>query len=239
MSESEAVGEQDETLRMPADMDKTFVFVDLETMGFKIDAPIVEIGMVLTDHSLEIFDEWSMVVPYSEAEWLARCEGSALKMHYDTGLKDASVLSHESWSVQAARSFRQLGSIEHRLAQLDAFALNRLITWGLRPKWTMFAGNSLYMDRMWMRQQLPRTDEYAYHRQIDVSSVRELAEKWHAPDLSKWWRKQEAPGTHHRALDDAKFAVQELKLYRDQVFAGATIGQHIAPPPRQAEEAPQ
>lgn len=232
------MSEQDEAVRRPADMDKTFVFVDLETMGFKIDDPIVEIGMVLTDHSLEIFDEWSMVVPYSHMEWIDNCEGPALKMHQDTGLLEESILAHETSATNLKRAFKLMGSIEERLARLDAFALNRLVSWGLRPKWTMFAGNSLYMDRMWMRQQLPRTDGYAYHRQIDVSSVRELAEKWHAPELSKWWRKQEAPGTHHRALDDAKFAVRELKLYRDQVFAGATIGQHIAPP-RQAEEPSQ
>lgn len=224
------MSEQGDEKKMPEDMDKTFVFIDLETMGFAIDAPIVEVGMVLTDHALEIFDEWSMVVPYSHLEWIDHCDGPALKMHQDTGLMEESVLAHETAATSLQRSFKVLGSIEERLARLDAFALNRLVSWGLRPKWTMFAGNSLYMDRTWMRRHMPRTDEYAYHRQIDVSSVRELAEKWHAPGLSKWWKTQDSPGTHHRALDDAKFAVQELKLYREQVFAGATIGQHIAPP---------
>lgn len=221
---------------MPVDMDKAFVFIDLETMGFAIDAPIVEVGMVLTDHELKIYDEWSRVVPYSYLEWIDRCDGAALKMHQDSGLIEDSIVAHERSEEDRHRSLVSIFSIEGRLARLDAFTLDRLVSWGLRPKTATFVGNSLHMDRTWMRRQMPRTDEYAHYRQVDVSSIRVLAERWHAPELSKWWRTQDSPGTHHRALDDAKFAVQELKLYRDQIFAGATIAQHIAPPQPTPEE---
>jgi oligoribonuclease len=204
--------------------DPTFVFVDMETMGLRLDAPIVEVAMVLVDGDLEIYDEWSTVAPFSELEWISQCEGTALKLHSDTGLMAESIARF----ARAVAGSAEIPTLAQRMAILDALMLQRLVTWGLGPRQTCFVGNSLHMDRAWMRRSMPRTDEYAHYRQIDVSTIRGLAERWFVPDLSKWWRTQGAPGTHHRALDDAKFALQELRLYREHVFGGVTLGQHVA-----------
>lgn len=76
------------------------------------------------------------------------------------------------------------------------------------------AGNSVYMDRMFLREYMPRIDQHLHYRIIDVSSVKELCKRWNKSVFSK------APPKRlvHRGLDDIKESLQELKYYKQFMF---------------------
>lgn len=76
------------------------------------------------------------------------------------------------------------------------------------------AGNSVYMDRMFMEMYMPRLNKYLHYRIIDVSTVKELCKRWNPKTFSA------APPKRlvHRGLDDIKESVQELKYYQQFMF---------------------
>lgn len=76
------------------------------------------------------------------------------------------------------------------------------------------AGNSVYMDRLFLRKFMPTLDEYLHYRIIDVSTVKELCNRWN-PDLVKEQPKKQYT---HRALLDIKESVEELKFYKEKFF---------------------
>ena len=75
-------------------------------------------------------------------------------------------------------------------------------------------GNSIGTDRRCLASYLPQIEDYLHYRSVDVSSLKELVRRWH-PDVltQRGWK----AGTH-RALDDIRESVSELKLYRELVF---------------------
>lgn len=76
------------------------------------------------------------------------------------------------------------------------------------------AGNSIYMDRMFIREYFPRLDQYLHYRIIDVSTVKELCKRW------DWNTLVGAPKKKilHRGLDDIKESLNELKYYKQFMF---------------------
>lgn len=76
------------------------------------------------------------------------------------------------------------------------------------------AGNSVYMDRIFLREYMPRLNEYLHYRIIDVSTVKELCKRWNKSIFSKVPPKQLV----HRGLDDIKESIEELKYYKQFMF---------------------
>lgn len=76
------------------------------------------------------------------------------------------------------------------------------------------AGNTIYMDRLFLREQMPKIDEYLHYRVIDVSSIKELCKRWN-PQMHA---NKPAKKLVHRALDDIQETVEELKYYRQFMF---------------------
>lgn len=76
------------------------------------------------------------------------------------------------------------------------------------------AGNSVYMDRLFLRKFMPTLDGFLHYRIIDVSTVKELCKRWN-PNLSK---EQPEKQYTHRALLDIKESVEELKFYKEKFF---------------------
>lgn len=76
------------------------------------------------------------------------------------------------------------------------------------------AGNSVYMDRLFIKKFMPKVDDYLHYRIIDVSTIKELCRRWN----NKVYSQAPKKGFAHRALDDIKESVQELKHYRDNFF---------------------
>ena len=75
-------------------------------------------------------------------------------------------------------------------------------------------GNSIGTDRRFLAAYLPEIENYLHYRSVDVSTIKELARRW-APDVVDGAPRKE---TTHRALDDIRESVAELRWYRDNLF---------------------
>ncbi len=75
-------------------------------------------------------------------------------------------------------------------------------------------GNSIGMDRRFLVAYLPEIEEFLHYRSVDVSTIKELARRWYAKDVSRYHKKSSA----HRAMDDIKESVAELRYWRESVF---------------------
>lgn len=82
------------------------------------------------------------------------------------------------------------------------------------PRLSPLAGNSIYMDRMFLRKYFPRVDEYLHYRIIDVSTVKELCGRWNKKVYTTAPKKE----LKHRALEDIKESINELKHYKENFF---------------------
>ena len=77
------------------------------------------------------------------------------------------------------------------------------------------AGNTIYMDRMFLRKYFPNVNEYLHYRIIDVSTIKELCGRWNKKVYDNAPKKE----MKHRALSDIKESIKELKYYKDNFFA--------------------
>ena len=74
-------------------------------------------------------------------------------------------------------------------------------------------GNSIWTDRMFLALQMPSINEFLHHRVVDVSSIKELVSRWR-PELRDTFKKRNT----HRALDDIRESIEELRHYREHFF---------------------
>ena len=74
------------------------------------------------------------------------------------------------------------------------------------------AGNSVHIDRMFLNKEMKLFTNHLHYRIIDVSSLKELGERWY-PDVCRFNKKYP-----HRALDDIRESIEELKFYRSKMF---------------------
>ncbi len=75
-------------------------------------------------------------------------------------------------------------------------------------------GNSIGTDRRFLALHTPEIEEYLHYRSVDVSTIKELAKRWMPETLAKAPTKT---GTH-RALDDIRESIEELRFYRETMF---------------------
>lgn len=76
------------------------------------------------------------------------------------------------------------------------------------------AGNTIYMDRLFLRKYMPRIDDHLHYRIIDVSTIKELCKRWNSSIFSKAPKKKLV----HRGLDDIRESIQELSYYKPFMF---------------------
>lgn len=76
------------------------------------------------------------------------------------------------------------------------------------------AGNSIYMDRIFIAKQFPKFHSHFHYRNIDVSTIKELVRRWFPDEYSQTPKKKFS----HRVLDDILDSIAELKYYRSAVF---------------------
>ena len=177
------------------------VWMDLEMTGLDpARHAIVEIATLITDDDLQIVAEGPDVVVHQATDVLDGMDDVVRKMHTKSGLLGAI----ESSTISLA---------DAGLATLD-FIKQHVPEPGAVP----LAGNSIGMDRRFLVAQLPEIERYLHYRSVDVSTVKELCRRWYPDVLAK--APQKAGG--HRALDDIRESVEELRYYRSTVFRPAT-----------------
>ena len=171
--------------------------MDLEMTGLDpTHNVVIEIATLLTDDDLEIVAEGpDLVVAASPAD-LERMDDVVRKMHTDSGLLAAV--------QESTLSLEEAGK-----ATLD-FLRKHLPESGRVP----LCGNSIGVDRRFLSVQLPELDIFFHYRSIDVSTIKELCKRWY-PAL--YGRAPKKAGSH-RALDDIRESVGELRYYRENFF---------------------
>lgn len=157
---------------------------------------ILEIATVVTDDRLEIVAEGPDLVIHATDEQLAEMADIVTEMHARSGLTDA---------VRAST----LSVADAQAATLD-FLRQHLGEAGSTP----LCGNSIGTDRRFLQEYMPELEAFFHYRNVDVSTVKELARRWRPEVLAALPDK----ASSHRALDDIKESIAELVHYRDTLF---------------------
>ena len=180
----------------PAD-DNRLVWIDLEMTGLEPHTDvIVEIACLVTDDQLEILDDGIDVVVNQPAEALERMDDFVRTMHTKSGLLD---------EIRAS-------TVDLETAGNDVLAYIRrhVPAAGTTP----LCGNSIGTDRRFLAEHLRGIDDYLHYRSIDVSSLKELCRRWYPAA----YKNKPAKTEQHRALDDIRESVAELRYYREAIL---------------------
>ena len=174
--------------------DPPLVWIDLEMSGLDPDRHVIlEIATIVTDGELNVIAEGPDLVIHAEEAALAAMDAWCTEHHGASGLSAAVRASTVSLAAAEAQTLAFLR------AHCEA---------GRSP----LCGNSIGHDRRFLARHMPALAEFFHYRSVDVSSVKELVRRWY-PAL-KAPAKQES----HRALDDIRESIAELRFYREQVF---------------------
>lgn len=174
-------------------------WVDLEMTSIRdvlVDR-ITEIAVVLTDKDLNVVAEGPEIVIHADPALFRDIPEHTRAVHDASGI-EAAVAASTTTMAEAEE-------------QVLAFLKEHCVE-GTAP----LCGNSIHMDRHFLRMQMRSVNDYLFYRCIDVSSIKELARRW-APELYEEAekRKGEKP---HRAKGDILNSIAELKFYRDNFF---------------------
>lgn len=170
--------------------------MDLEMTGLDpTDHVIVEIATVVTDDDLTVVAEGPDLVVHATDDELSRMDDIVVRMHTGSGLLTAIKESTVS------------------LADAGAATLE-FVSQHVQPGQTPLCGNSIAMDRRFLRTYLPEIEAHFHYRSIDVSTVKELCRRWR-PDI---YSGRPHKLTAHRALDDIKESIRELAYYKEHFF---------------------
>ncbi len=172
------------------------VWIDLEMTGLDpARERIIEIATIVTDSQLEIIAEGpELVIHQSDARLDAMDEWNT-KQHGKSGL-----------TARVRESDITERDAEKRTLEFVAEHCDR----GTAP----LAGNSVHHDRRFLCRYMPKLVDWLHYRIVDVSSVKELTKRWYPDVLDKLPEKPDS----HRALDDIRASIEELRFYREQVF---------------------
>ena len=168
------------------------VWVDMEMTGLEPDRDhVIEIAVVVTNAKLEVVAEGPVIAVHQPDSVLDAMDEWNKNTHGRSGLIDRVRAS----TIDEAEATRTL------LAFLDP----------LVPKRTSpMCGNSICQDRRFMARWMPELEAWFHYRNLDVSTLKELARRWH-PTMAAGLKKAGA----HTALADIRESIEELRFYRD------------------------
>ncbi len=175
--------------------DSNLIWIDLEMTGLSPENDvIIEIATIVTDSQLNILAEGPVYAISQPNARLDAMDEWNTRQHGQSGLTE------------------RVRSSQVTLAQAEQDTIAFLSQWVDAGKSPM-AGNSICQDRRFLAKGMPALEAYFHYRNLDVSSVKELARRW-APEVLEGVVKSGA----HLALDDIKESIAELRHYRETFF---------------------
>ncbi len=172
--------------------ENNLIWIDLEMTGLEPQQDqIIEIATVVTDSNLAILAQGPVIAIHQTDSILNAMDAWNTQHHGDSGLTERVRQSQNS----AADAERETLTF-----------LQQYVPAGKSP----MCGNSICQDRRFMARLMPALEAYFHYRNLDVSTLKELARRW-KPGISKGFFKKGA----HLALEDILESIEELKYYRD------------------------
>lgn len=174
---------------------QNLIWIDLEMTGLDTDQDrIIEIATIVTDEHLNILAEGPVLAIHQPDIVLNAMDEWNTRQHGQSGL------------VQRVR--RSTLTAQDAEQQTLAF----LKKW-VDAKKSPMCGNSICQDRRFMHRLMPDLEQFFHYRNLDVSSVKELARRWR-PEIMAGLKKDAS----HLAMDDVRDSIRELKYYREYFF---------------------
>lgn len=178
-------------------MDKTLnlVWIDLEMTGLLPEQDyVIEIATLVTDLNLNVLAEGPVLAIKQSDDVLAAMDDWNQKYHGQSGLIERVRQSNVDEAEAQRRTLEFLHSwVEERTSPM--------------------CGNSICQDRRFLARFMPELERFFHYRNLDVSSVKEIARRW-KPEILTGLSKQ----SKHIALDDIKDSIEELAYYRQHFF---------------------
>lgn len=172
------------------------IWIDLEMTGLDTNRDsILEIATIVTDSNLNILAQGPELAIAHSLSTLEAMDDWNRKQHAKSGL----------WNRVLEQGVG--------LADAELQTLSFLAQW-VAPNASPMCGNSICQDRRFLHRQMPGLEQYFHYRNLDVSTLKELARRW-APQVLAGFRKESA----HTALSDVRDSIQELQYYRQHLAA--------------------
>ncbi len=171
---------------------QNLIWIDLEMTGLDPDRDvIIEMATIVTDSDLNTLAEGPVIAIHQPEEILAGMDEWNTRQHGQSGLTQRVRESTVS------------------MAEAEAQTLAFLEQW-VPKRSSPICGNSICQDRRFLYRHMPRLEGYFHYRNLDVSTLKELAARW-APQVRESFKK----GNTHLALDDIRESIAELRYYRE------------------------
>jgi oligoribonuclease len=171
--------------------------MDLEMTGLEPQRHvIVEIATLLTDDQLNVIAEGPDLVIHASFEQLAEMGPFVTEMHTTSGLLAEIIASKVT------------------VAQAETKSLEFLKAHIAEPRSVPLCGNSIGTDRRFLQEYMPELESFLHYRNVDVSTIKELARRWQPDVVAALPDKASA----HRANEDIRESISELMHYRATLF---------------------
>jgi len=168
------------------------VWIDMEMSGLNPDTDsVLEVALVVTDKDLNLVEEGPVLVLHQPDAVLDAMDNWNKGTHGKSGLID---------KVKAST----LTAADVQLQLIEFMKLH------VPARTSPMCGNSICQDRRFMARHLPDLEAYFHYRNLDVSTLKELARRWR-PELKDGFKKANS----HTALADIQESIEELKYYRE------------------------
>jgi oligoribonuclease len=172
------------------------VWIDCEMTGLDLEVDeLVEIAVIITDYDLNPVDAGLSIVIKPDASALENMGEFVRAMHTESGL-----IEEIPTGVSVAEAEYEV--LEYILKHVP------------EEQKAPLAGNSIGTDRSFLAKYMPRLDGHLHYRNVDVSSIKELAKRWYP----RAYFNAPAKNGGHRALADILESIRELHYYRRAIF---------------------
>lgn len=156
---------------------------------------ILEIAVLITNGNLELVDGGIQYTIKTEKNVLDGMDEWCTNQHGQSGLTKACLESKDTREYVTSEIFKYIKK------------------WIPQPRNGVLAGSSVHADRAFLVEEMPEVIEHLHYRIVDVSTIKELARRWFP---TKCYQKSNEAS--HRALDDIRGSIQELRWYRENLF---------------------